>query len=196
MDARRRPWFAFDALYPHGETAQKIADEFGRDGLLVWACFLAACKRGATQGTFTYVTDESGWAELGLPDPANRPDFSLDDFWSFTGRIKQTKKTRSGRVKNVTATRWGRWQNVKKSAASGALLPTENPPEPRPEGSPDSDLDLDLDRTEGQDPDGVTDQGPPRARDEDEHHHVGEQIERSLHAVPDPPAEDEGEVVA
>lgn len=149
IDRRRRRWFSLSALYPHGETARRIQAEFGRDGLLVWILFLAACKRSPAQGSFAYTSEEAAWAELGLLDPTDRPAFSLAEFWRFTGRLKQTRQTRSGHVTNVSATHWKEWQD-----ASARRIEAERKSrkrgEKRPDiAAPDSDSDLDHDRDHG-----------------------------------------------
>lgn len=146
IDRRRRRWFSLSALYPHGETARRIQAEFGRDGLLVWILFLAACKRSPIQGSFSYTSEEGAWAELGLLDPADRPGFSLDEFWTFTGRLKQTRRTRSGHVSHVSATHWKEWQD-----ASARRIEAERKSRKRAEKTPDipaldSDRDTDRDR--------------------------------------------------
>lgn len=139
MDGRRRRWFAADGWFPHGATAQRIYQQFGRDGLLVWHLFLCACKRGIPEGTFSYTCEEAGFAQLGLGNPQDRPQFTLEAFFKFTGRIKQTRSTRSGQVKDVCSTNWQQWQSTRKRATSGDELPATDS---------DSDSDKDILRAE------------------------------------------------
>lgn len=167
MDGRRRRWFSLSALYPHGETAGRIQAEFGRDGLLVWVLYLAACKRSPGQGTFSYTSEESGWAELGLLDPDDRPGFSLADFWRFTGRLKQTRQTRTGRITHVTATHWKEWQDAS-SRSLEADRKARKRAENRPDTvRPDSDRDHDSDKDHGQEPAQPPAAGPSSSLDED-----------------------------
>ena len=122
MDHRRRHWQPIDVHVAHGRTGKKLLAKFGRDGLLVWNLYLLACKRNVNEGEFTYHSEQAGWADLGLPYP-HTPAFTLDEFFSFTGQLKKTRKTRSGDVVKTLCTSWGDWK-VKKRTASGD---TENP---------------------------------------------------------------------
>jgi rubredoxin len=106
-DKRRRQWFPFSAYFAVGEWAAKVKRRFGRDGLLVWACYLAACKRNHPQGQFTYAFEDAGWRLLGLGE--DRPDFTLEEFFRFTGQHKKTSKRRSGDVLDIICRDWADW---------------------------------------------------------------------------------------
>lgn len=152
MDGRRRRWFSLSALYPHGETARRIQGKFGRDGLLVWILFLAACKRSPIQeGSFSYTSEDAAWTELGLVDPEDRPAFSLDEFWKFTGRLKQTRRTRSGHVVNVTATHWKEWQDASKRSLEAERKSRKRGEKTADVSGLDSDSDSDPDRDQDRD---------------------------------------------
>jgi hypothetical protein len=107
----KRQWFAVDVKYPHGRTCVKLGERFGRDGPFLWACFLAACMRGSPQGQFVYIGEQEGLVHLvGMTLLEPGLGFSLDDFFTYTGQLKQTKKRRDGHVINVRATHWEEWQ--------------------------------------------------------------------------------------
>jgi hypothetical protein len=98
-----------------GRTGTKLLEKFGRDGPLVWAAYLAACKLSRPEGEIVYASEAEGWALLGLSE--HEPDFTLDAFFTFTGRMKKTRRTRSGRVSYVVCTAWGRWTKTQKQEA-------------------------------------------------------------------------------
>ena len=125
-DARRRRWIRISVDFAVGRTGQALVEKFGAAGLGVWIAYLVACKTSPVQGTFTYFSEVDGWTQLGLY--RNRPKFTLEDFFTFTGRLKQTRRTRRGRETNVKCTQWGRWQDVKKLPANEPLLLPENVP--------------------------------------------------------------------
>jgi hypothetical protein len=95
-----------------GATGTKLLEKFGRDGPLVWAAFLAACKENRPQGELTWASEPEVWNRLGLS--GYEPDFTFDEFIAYTGRLKLTRrrdvrKTRAGRVQHVRITVWERW---------------------------------------------------------------------------------------
>jgi hypothetical protein len=135
-------------------------------GLLVWVLYLAACKRSRQQGTFTFTTEEAAWMELGLADPKDRPDFTLAEFFKYTGQLKQTRQTRLGQLQHVTATHWEEWQETVKrrleadkkkrqreSKGTGSPRTEARNRRDIPEPFRGSDLDLDLDLDLDQDQD-------------------------------------------
>lgn len=93
-----------------GGTGTTLLETFGRDGPLVWAAYLAACKINRPEGEISYASDTEGWALLGLA--GYEPSFTLDDFFAVTGRLKKTRRTRSGRVSHVSCTVWERWSDA------------------------------------------------------------------------------------
>ncbi len=118
MDRRRRQWVPIDAHVAHGRTGERLQEKFGRDGLLVWLLYLAACKRSVVQGTFTYTSETDGWRQLGLQTDV--PKFTLEQFFAFTGQMKKTRVTRGRRMADtgqrrgtrmadVRCTAWGDW---------------------------------------------------------------------------------------
>src|SRR6266542_6754416 len=66
------------STFAFGNTGTKLKVKFGRDGLLVWVCFLAACKKNWIQGQFEYTSEPDGWNRLGLY--GYQPDFTLKEF--------------------------------------------------------------------------------------------------------------------
>ena len=112
MDKRRRPRAFMDVYFFHKQTFLRLLTRFGAWGPVTWLATIAAAKREFIEGTFTYVGEAEGWEKLFGVDALvlDRPTFTLDDFFKFTGQLKQTRKTRSGHVKNIQITRWEEWQ--------------------------------------------------------------------------------------
>jgi hypothetical protein len=109
-----RRWLALDADMFGKPFTLDLHHEFGWAGIGVWVAFLCACKRSRIPGRFTFLCEADARAQLGilgweLTDDQGKP-WTLDDFWLYTGRKKQTRRTRRGREMNVTPTHWERWQ--------------------------------------------------------------------------------------
>jgi hypothetical protein len=134
---------------------------FGWAGIGTWIAFLCACKRSRTPGTIRFLNEADACAQLGilgweLVDNEGK-EWSLNDFWLYTGRKKQTRRTSRGREMNVRATHWGHWQqdagrareaerrrrsrdkNVRTPAGHAADAPRTNV---RPDSDSDSDTPL------------------------------------------------------
>jgi hypothetical protein len=109
-DGRRAQYVPVDTGIAFGKTATRLKKKFGRDGLLTWVLFLAACKRSREQGTFTYTSESEGWQLIGLDYP-DTPTFSLDQFFAFTGRGGGTRLVRSGAVRRVSVVKWKTWND-------------------------------------------------------------------------------------
>jgi hypothetical protein len=114
MSAFRRPelYVPLSVRFVTGRTGTRLLERFGRDGPLVWAAYLAACKLNRPEGEIVYASEAEGWTLLGLH--GHEPEFSLDAFFTFTGRIKKTRRTRSGRMFYVVCTPWERWTKAAK----------------------------------------------------------------------------------
>lgn len=97
-----------DVDFMHKRTANTLLEKFGPAGPLVFLALILRAKDGSPPGTFTYPTEALGWDRLGLPDLD--VGFTLDEFFTATGRIKQTSRRRNGRVWNVYLTRYADWQ--------------------------------------------------------------------------------------
>lgn len=114
-----RRWIVFDADFYGNDFTDRLHARFGWAGVGVFVAFLCAAKRSAIPGRISFTSDAeardllriNGWP---LVDDHGET-WTLDDFWAFTGRMKQTQKTRRGRIQNVRATRWEQWQNVQKT---------------------------------------------------------------------------------
>lgn len=109
-----RRWLALDADLFGKPFTLDLHHRFGWAGIAVWVAFLCACKRSRTPGTVRFLNEADARGQLGilgweLADDKGEP-WTLEDFWLFTGRKKQTRRTRRGREMNVTSTHWGRWQ--------------------------------------------------------------------------------------
>lgn len=108
-------WLALDAdLFGKRFTAD-LYDQFGWAGITTWVAFLCACKRSPTPGRISFLNDVQAAHELGvdgwdLVDSRGEP-WTLTDFWTFTGRKKQTRRTPNGRRTDVVSTHWERWQD-------------------------------------------------------------------------------------
>lgn len=85
----------------------KLQDKWGMEGLCAWMLMLAAAKREPQQGTFTYTSEVEAWTKLG----ATATKFSFNEFITFCGRNKQTRRTASGRISYVEITGWEEWNN-------------------------------------------------------------------------------------
>lgn len=94
-----------------GGTGTAIRKRFGRDGLLVWICYLTACKRHTPEGRISYASETEAWILLGLGN--DHPDFTLDDFFTLTGRLKKTVRRRHGDVTETICTPWQRWTKAR-----------------------------------------------------------------------------------
>lgn len=106
-DKRRRQYIPLAVTFAFSPTGKRLLNKFGRDGLLAWVCFLAACKTNWIQGQLSYTSEPDGWSKLGLY--GWEPEFTLDAFFTFTGRLKQTSRRRSGDITDVFCTRWDEW---------------------------------------------------------------------------------------
>lgn len=105
VDARRRRYVPMDSLLAFGDFGTKLAAKWGMEGLCSWMLFLAACKRETVEGIFTYTSEAEGWGKLG----AAASGFTLDEFFTFTGRLRKTSRRRHGRIVYVTCTGWNTW---------------------------------------------------------------------------------------
>jgi hypothetical protein len=103
-------WLKLDQNFPFTRTSVQLRERFGNDGLLVWVCMLTAAKRGDPEGTIEHVNDPHFWVVMGLAQTP--PVFTPDEFLTFTGQLKQTRRRRSGDVVKTTLTHWGDWQET------------------------------------------------------------------------------------
>lgn len=118
--ARPELYVPLSVRFLTGGTGTRLLERFGRDGPLVWAAFLAACKQERPAGTMRWASEGEAWNKLGLT--GYEPDFSFDEFLQETGRMKLTRRhnvrrTRAGRVQDVRITVWERWTHVDKREA-------------------------------------------------------------------------------
>lgn len=125
-DGRR--WLALDADMFGKPFTLDLYHRFGWAGIGVWVAFLCACKRSRTPGQVRFLNEADARAQLGilgwdLVDNDGK-SWDLNDFWLYTGRKKQTKRTRRGREMNVTATHWGHWQDTARRAREAERIRT------------------------------------------------------------------------
>lgn len=114
-----RQWIFFDADFFDNSFSQALTERFGWAGVGLFVAFLCACKRNLAQGKIRYrnefeALDMMGVADLPLVDPQGVP-FTLEEFWTFTGRYKQTSRTARGHTFYVSATGWEHWQKSLKT---------------------------------------------------------------------------------
>ncbi|MCA1572466.1 MAG: hypothetical protein LC798_19635 [Chloroflexi bacterium] len=154
-----RRWIVLDAYYLGSPLAITLRRQFGAMGPLMFIAFLCACKRARPPGTFTYMTEPEALDNLGVDerwmvDNEGKP-WTLDDFWTATGRMKHTKRTRRGHVMHVVCTHWERWQEdpgtvaarerKRRSRAKTVTLPVTPQSQPcHAMSRPDSDSDSDI----------------------------------------------------
>lgn len=166
-DGRR--WLAIDADLFGKPFTHDVYNRFGWAGVAVWVAFLCACKKSRTPGRISVMNDAQAASELGidawdLVDNKGEP-WTLTEFWAFTGRKKQTRRTSTyrrdarrtatGQRFNIDATHWQRWQDSARTATeaermrrsraekrSGASERSAN--SRRTNVRPDIDLDLDI----------------------------------------------------
>lgn len=110
MDKRRRQYVPIAVTMPFSKTGTKLKARFGRDGLLIWTLYLISCKTNWIQGQLTYTSEVDGWSKLGLY-PDQPPDVTLEEFFTYTGQLKQTRRRRSGDVTDVVCTHWQDWND-------------------------------------------------------------------------------------
>lgn len=97
-----------DVDFFHKNTAAKIRERLGRDGQLVFLALILRAKDGSPAGTFSYSTEAVGWEKLGFGNETM--PFTLDEFFTVLGQLKQSSRRRHGLVWDVSITRYGDWQ--------------------------------------------------------------------------------------
>jgi hypothetical protein len=101
-------YFHVDVSFMHKRTADVLYQEFGHAGPLVFLALCAQAKNGRPPGTFEYENEPLGWFYLGLK--GREPDFTLEEFFKVTGKLKQTAKRRQTHGNHVVLTQYARWQ--------------------------------------------------------------------------------------
>lgn len=104
----------WDVHFLDDGTGALLYDKFGSAGVSLFLGFVCACKRNLVPGQMTYGSDVDLLAQVGLPglqlvNEAGEP-WTVDEFWTWLGQRKQTRRRQRGRLTNVTSTRWERWQ--------------------------------------------------------------------------------------
>ena len=152
-DRRRRQWTAFPSDFPLDPFGTRLLDEFGAEGVCVWIGLWTAAKRARTQGSVVLGAGEAeAWSALGLETVAHTFDFTLDEFLTVTGHLKQTRRSHHGRMRYVELTGFEEFNNVPRTGSGRKQIPRSDPlkPAPRtedsaPETTSDSDNDSDND---------------------------------------------------
>lgn len=166
MTGKRRRFVPISVHFAHGSTGTALLEEFGKDGLLVWVCLIAAAKRSAVQGQYIHLSDAETWATFGLA--SSPPEFSFEDFLKATGKLHQTSRRRSGRVLYVSLTHWDEWNPTRARPSSGAQNTSKT-----------NDFGQTLDGSKA-------DEGPPDSDSESDSEHESEE-EQDAPAPPSPP---------
>lgn len=114
-----RQWLVFDADFFDNSFARALTERFGWAGIGLFLAYLCACKTAHIPGRLSYRTESEalekmGVIDLSLVDSEGQP-FTLEAFWDFTGRYKQTSRTTRGHTFYVSATHWEQWQNDRKT---------------------------------------------------------------------------------
>ena len=139
-DGRRRRWIPLSVEFPFDKTGTHLQDEYGPAGLGMWVALLTAAKRAPIQGQFSYTTEAEAWQQLGIVDPP----CTFDEFVSFTGRIKKTRKRRRGRITDVQITGWEQWNNTQKTRPERGDNPSVTPLFTSPMDALESDSESDI----------------------------------------------------
>ena len=123
-DGRRSQWFAMDSQFLHGTFGADMLDRFGPAGTTLFVGFLGACKKSTPEGQLTYTSDGDALIQMGVATIAlvdnDGEEWTLAEFWTWTGKRKQTKKQARGRLIAVKSQSWGKWQQSRKQAESNA----------------------------------------------------------------------------
>lgn len=101
-----------DVDFAHKRTARRLTEELGIVAPYVFITLILRAKDGIEPGTFVYRSEAVGWEKLGF-DPEAMP-FTLDEFFTVTGRLRQTSRKRLGDIWNVKLTQYGEWQKDSK----------------------------------------------------------------------------------
>jgi hypothetical protein len=148
VDKRRAQYVPLDSNIAFGKTAPRLLKKYGTDGLLTWLLFLAAAKRAREQGVFVYTSEPEGWQLIGLTYPFV-PEFSLDDFFVFTGRIRCTHIVRKGSVRSVSVVNWKSWNDEWKKQQGSERMSRKRTESTRTTGAqsahvPSTEVEVDL----------------------------------------------------
>jgi hypothetical protein len=112
-------WIAWDVDFLHKPFGMALMERFGPAGVVVFQAFICACKTNRPEGQVAFASDQDTLRVLGLETlrlvDNDGYGWELKDLWTFTGRMKQTRRTSRGRVQNVISTRWNVWQFGEKS---------------------------------------------------------------------------------
>lgn len=114
MDGRRRRYVPLDINIAFGKLGEKLLTRFGNEGLFIWMLLLPAAKKETPQGTFTYTSEPEAWTKLG----AIATSVTLNEFFTFTGQLKKTRRTCVGRVQHVSIRGWEQWNKVWETEAA------------------------------------------------------------------------------
>lgn len=111
MDSRRRRYVPLSITFASSSTGTSIRKRYGLEGLCVWTCLLAACKRANVQGTFEWYSDGDAWTRLGIGStpPAG---FTFTEFAAFLGRLHLTKTERRGELRTTLVRGWNEWNTT------------------------------------------------------------------------------------
>lgn len=129
-DGRRRQWLAVDSQYARSKLAMGLRERFGALGVLVFDLFLRACKRNLVQGEIVFNSQQDFLAQIGMSGLDLRDErgvpWDLEDFFTYLGQQKNTRRTRSGGLTIVRSTRWEEWENPRSKPKNVGPMPARN----------------------------------------------------------------------
>lgn len=156
-DARRRQWIAVDVHYASSKLAVGVRERFGAIGVLVFDLYLRACKRSHIQGEITFNSEADFLNTIGMPGlhlyDERGGAWTLDEFFTYLGHQKNTRRTRSGELTTVRSTRWAHWENPRSRPRDVGPMPAVNETnahtdKTRQDNENDNDIDIVVDEVE------------------------------------------------
>ena len=144
MDGRRRRFFAVDPEFPFDRLANRLLSEFGPAGVVVWIYVVAAAKRAPVEGYFSYTSDAEAWEKLGIDQ--QHADFTLDEFFTLTGHLHETKKHARVGVTTIDLRRWDELQLTINRQIDAERQARSRARNTRTQGVTDQDQDQDQDQ--------------------------------------------------
>lgn len=112
-DLRRRQYVPLATHFATAKTGTRIQQDYGLEGIAVWAMLLAAAKRSQLQGTIIWVSEAHAWSLLGVVEPPS--GFTFEEFVGLLGKLKQARTRRVGRESHTTLTRFSEWNKTIRS---------------------------------------------------------------------------------
>jgi hypothetical protein len=107
-------WIALDVYFFAKPFPLRLQERFGPAGLVVFIAFLCACKKNQPQGQITFSSEHEALHQMRLEGwqlvDGSGDKWTLEEFFAFTGKHKQTRKNAKGHVITLISTHFWRWQ--------------------------------------------------------------------------------------